>query len=435
MLCCFILSLFIVSVTLGIQTAAAATYYVSPAGASVWSQCTDIALPCAAGTAMTNAVAGDTVYFRGGTYSITGPRTPYNGLLQPSNNGTQSNPIVFQAYPGEIPVISINCTSPDNQCVAIGTNARNYITWDGFTLTTSNNKTAGIFIGGESWSTGAVFKNSTVIAGSLPVPYTDNFDITRMEKTSYAFYINNKVGGLRTASPGDNNAALKMYHNDHATIENNEFFDSPMGISAKSDLDYSTIRNNYFHGNYEDFRTNIFTGIISFYDPACPSNRIYNNVFANTRFMAIDVQADGDDVALANDWRIYNNTIYAPTSSWAMYLGKISNLVVYNNIIVTGSNGQMTTVRSGSTVLEADHNLYGAGVPFQIKLNRYSGASIFSSFSAWTSSGALVNGGNPGAGSLVSAPMFVNSSGNMNQLADFGLAQNSPRQGGWPGRC
>lgn len=89
----------------------AADYYVGPNGNASWSSCTSIGTYCSPQTAMQNARAGDTVYFRGGTYNITGPRTPYHGLLEPRNNGTQSNPIVFIAYDNEVPTISVECTS------------------------------------------------------------------------------------------------------------------------------------------------------------------------------------------------------------------------------------------------------------------------------------------------------------------------------------
>ena len=72
-------------------------YYVSPSGTASWAECTDINTPCSLSTANVNAIAGDTVYLRGGIYD-TG--------ISPSNSGTANNKIIFQAYTGEIPVIS-----------------------------------------------------------------------------------------------------------------------------------------------------------------------------------------------------------------------------------------------------------------------------------------------------------------------------------------
>lgn len=81
----------------------AATYWVSPTGAAAWASCTGATTlsgtaACSLGTANSNAAAGDTVYLRGGTYGTT---------LQPANSGTLANRIVFAAYTGETPVITV----------------------------------------------------------------------------------------------------------------------------------------------------------------------------------------------------------------------------------------------------------------------------------------------------------------------------------------
>lgn len=72
------------------------TYWVSPDGQAAWARCRG-ALPvngssaCALSTANKNAVAGDTVYLRGGTYS--------NQEIRPSNSGTSDgNRIVYTSY-------------------------------------------------------------------------------------------------------------------------------------------------------------------------------------------------------------------------------------------------------------------------------------------------------------------------------------------------
>jgi hypothetical protein len=78
-----------------ISSAGAATYYVSPAGSAAWVQCTNIDTPCSLDTANRNANAGETVYLRGGTYSISGSG------INPSKTGTAGNMITFSSYDGE----------------------------------------------------------------------------------------------------------------------------------------------------------------------------------------------------------------------------------------------------------------------------------------------------------------------------------------------
>ena len=62
-----------------------ATYWVSPDGQAAWGSCSGV-LPleglsaCALSTANTNAIAGDTVFLRGGTYTNQEIRPDHAGL-------------------------------------------------------------------------------------------------------------------------------------------------------------------------------------------------------------------------------------------------------------------------------------------------------------------------------------------------------------------
>ena len=53
-----------VILVLFISVSYAETYYVSPTGSAGWKESVSIETPCSAATAMKDAVAGDTVYFR-----------------------------------------------------------------------------------------------------------------------------------------------------------------------------------------------------------------------------------------------------------------------------------------------------------------------------------------------------------------------------------
>lgn len=85
-------------------------YWVSPTGAATWANCKSDAplsgtAACARDTANANAAAGDTVYFRAGTYTVAGSGLDYEGI-QPANDGTDGNPITFAAYGDETPIIT-----------------------------------------------------------------------------------------------------------------------------------------------------------------------------------------------------------------------------------------------------------------------------------------------------------------------------------------
>lgn len=94
--------------------ARAATYYVAPAGDDGNAGTMDA--PFATwGRAQTAAAAGDTVYFRGGTYKYTAATSTCGGSTTATVNsvvltksGTSGKPINYWAYPGEKPVFDFS---------------------------------------------------------------------------------------------------------------------------------------------------------------------------------------------------------------------------------------------------------------------------------------------------------------------------------------
>ncbi|MEC5386560.1 pectate lyase PelN [Uliginosibacterium sp. H3] len=98
--------------------ATASTYYVSPSGSDTAAG--TLAAPWKSVTrAQTTAVAGDTVYIRGGTYSIkAGVNTcasqtdTVNAILL-DKSGSTSKPITYAAYSGETPVFDFSGMKDD----------------------------------------------------------------------------------------------------------------------------------------------------------------------------------------------------------------------------------------------------------------------------------------------------------------------------------
>ena len=98
-------SLIIGSLLLFTCPAWAVTRYVSPSGTAAWGDCTSVTTPedttanCSIATANTHAAAGDTVYLRKGTYTISSA----NGyFINPSNSGTDAtHRIEFANYNNE----------------------------------------------------------------------------------------------------------------------------------------------------------------------------------------------------------------------------------------------------------------------------------------------------------------------------------------------
>jgi hypothetical protein len=97
-------------------TAQGANYYVSPTGND--SNAGTLAAPFATITrAQTAAAAGDTVYLRGGTYTLTNTQITqtdanYAYVNYLDKSGTTQLPITYAAYPGETPVFDFSQVQP-----------------------------------------------------------------------------------------------------------------------------------------------------------------------------------------------------------------------------------------------------------------------------------------------------------------------------------
>lgn len=110
-----------------------ATYWVSPTGAAPWASASG-ATPlegvacCSLNAANTNAAAGDTIYFRAGTYTVS------TGIV-PSNSGTSANKITFAAYTGETPII-ISTDNTNSNYMGVYLDAKSYIVVNGITFHT-----------------------------------------------------------------------------------------------------------------------------------------------------------------------------------------------------------------------------------------------------------------------------------------------------------
>lgn len=101
----------------------AGTYYVSPTGAASWANCEDAAgtpgpksgtSACSLDTANINVQAGDTVYLRAGTYTLSGGNA-YDMGVSPQTTGTLvgstcTSKIIYQNYTGEEPIITGSAT-------------------------------------------------------------------------------------------------------------------------------------------------------------------------------------------------------------------------------------------------------------------------------------------------------------------------------------
>lgn len=427
---CVIFILVIFSVNIG--KCEAGVYYVSPNGTANWAACIVQNTPCSVSTAMSNAVAGDTVYFLDGIYKVTMTGSYLVPVLTPSNSGTASNPITFKSlnqYGANIH--GTGTSAPLAQASAsmyvstmIGSYQKNYITWDGFKLTARNyNNTADIFAMARFQNTtGCKIINCELIGGTHSSGGAANSAGIFMENTTYLTIENNRIHGYKESSNNPNNGGIEGYDSSFITVTNNEIYDTTCGIHFKDNIDDSIINNNYIHHNYVGIVVRNINA-----NGACERNTISNNVIANNSYEGIEIPHNG--LERANYTTINNNTFYKNTSV-AIEMGETNTGAhpkIYNNII-SGSLVSLNIKGITNQIAECDHNQWTS--TFKIVTHKYeSNSKTYTSLASWQSSGELQNNGNPGVEDLASDPSFKNTSGGFNQLDDFHLSANSPCAG------
>jgi hypothetical protein len=182
-------------------------------------------------TANVNAVAGDTVYLRAGTYG-TG--------IAPAHSGTSTARILFKGYAGENPEITGTAT-------VINANGKSYLTFD--SITTDGNKLfADLRKASNIWLLNSTLINSSDSTGGWPVGvlmYTNsryNRIINCIIGNSGYMTVNDDIGGLINIGSWEDSTDSSGFN----LLEGNTFSHGGhhiMEIASK----YNIIRNNTFH--------------------------------------------------------------------------------------------------------------------------------------------------------------------------------------------
>jgi hypothetical protein len=354
------------------------TYWVSPDGQAAWTSCMG-ALPlsgssaCALSTANSNAVAGDTINLRGGTYS--------NQIIQPGNSGTSDdNRIIFAGYNQE------NVTIRDS-AYGIYIYKKSYITVNGInfynlrrffriyaghynTISYSNFDTRSPQSG--DWVGALIaddYNDGTPASENSTYNWVHHCTFYRWAYGSYAEY----RGGLLDIGSWEESPVDESYYN---LVEDNMFAyggHHTLGVYSK----YNVIRNNYFHNEtnpanwaFAGYRDSITEGPVGGYNLyegnrfgysgasglalRTPYNLLRFNLFyyADSGGLQVVSSAAGQDHADYN--RIYRNTFYHnghqetdPGFQGGIYFANWSGQspvgnIVKGNIFYDNMNGAVT---------------------------------------------------------------------------------------------
>ncbi|MHC1725280.1 MAG: hypothetical protein AB9866_04580 [Syntrophobacteraceae bacterium] len=231
----------------------AATYWVSPSGAASWASCQsatplDGTAACSYATANAYAAAGDTVYYRGGTYNISNKTA-----INPSNSGTSADAkITFSAYLGETPLFQQGTYS-----IGISIIGKNWIKVTGLTFQD--------FTGTSLITSGGSYNE---------ISYCNFINITNKSSQSKIFVIGNSNDG----------AVHNWFHHNYLSGRYNT---SPctegidllrIGMADRIDINnYNTVEYNYLeysaHANLVTYsKFNVIRGNTGHNEPWIATN-------------------------------------------------------------------------------------------------------------------------------------------------------------------
>jgi hypothetical protein len=421
----------------------AANHYVASDGTASWAASTNIMTPCSTRVAFDSAQAGDTAFFLQGTYD-TPPKNfgdTYNGYYYPLHSGSLNSPIVFTENPNDTVVFDGTVGgSGDNNIYAtiFGTNNQSWIVFDGFTLQANNGtKMARVHIGVSGHVAGRgniTVKNCIFNGGNPTTGETDNREGLRIDDNDNITVQNCYFYNYRETSGNHNTSALKTYHDTAVHVVNCEFYNNNGGVYFKGYTINSSVVNCYFHDNNQGFlSTPDMVGMQT------DSLTIHNNLFVENTTNAIYQTGGGADYGThGDDWVISNNTLYNNGSRQISigYTTSGHGADIYNNIITgTGTYSLLTQDMDGwrNYLKGVDHTEWGSTFR-TIRMGDNVRNQNYTSLANWQASSELENAmdagcgssQHPGCGDLSSDPQFVNTSGNMDELADFALGGASP---------
>jgi PKD repeat protein len=227
------------------------TYWVSPTGTATWANAKSAtplsgAACCSLSTANANALAGDTVYLRGGTYGIA---------LAPANSGTAGSRILFQAYGGEVPTFKVNEAGGR---WAVKLQGRSYIVIDGIT---SDGSAAFFYVGyGSCYNEfrNCSFKNSGSAVYSTGIITWLSSAGAQGPGSDHNWFHNCTFSKYGAVTDGNDIGTIRISANGNDPTRNNTFEDCVFSYGGHDCIDiggqYNVIRNCVFHNEEAYFK-------------------------------------------------------------------------------------------------------------------------------------------------------------------------------------
>jgi len=396
---------FVISVTLVTSVWAKDLFVATNGNDSVSYTNNDINNPWATpAKAWYNALAGDTVYFRAGTYTLTGQIN----TVSSGNHGTEFNKIEFTCYNDEEVTIKGKGDLVASFEIGKDWNYVHHLNFDG------NGDNRIFRVGYDATVEGFVIEDCTATGWKDD----DNSNFVYAGST-YASCTMTKLTVQRCTIKGNpsgsyqNYSGIQVFGAEQFTIANNDISQVVRGIYLKhSSINYSdhgdVVKNNYIHDlnssakalrcnmNYVTISNNIFDGDVDLGEDAQSSRgspRGNYNIWDHNTFMADFFQMDDGSCGIYNS---YTNNVFVQTLRIYPYSGDDAN----------------------SKILETNYNLYPSG---NVVLHKGTNYSLANWKTHMVSEGS---GGSRDANSISGAPTFSGGA-SPSSIMGFALAESS----------
>ena len=354
--------------------------------------------------AANEAVAGDTVLIRGGTYHES-VNLPHSG-----NGGMGS--IVFQSYPGEVAILDgtgVACCGDGIQGLINITGNESYIILEGleiqnYSSNNVNNEPAGIYVSGSGaylQILSSTVRNITESAGASGNAHGIGFYGTLATALSYITLSNNDVYGMKTGNSEtitlDGNivnftiTGNFVHDNDNIGIDATGFYGTgPSGhdqarnglIAGNTVYNITSIANPAYNGYgadgiYCDGCTEVVIDRNLTFDndlniEAASENphrdtsyvTIRNNVVYGGNVAGISIggydatRGGSDHITIVNN-TLFNNNVQSEGGDFQVQYFATNNLFE-NNIVYSGAQGDLVNGGNNSEAapVTADYNIY-----------------------------------------------------------------------------
>ena len=181
---------------------------------------------------MTILQPGDTLYFLGGTYTVSGSTTPtdwWTQLISPTVSGTASEPITLAAYPGA--TVNFVMTAGAQPLFGTTSPTLNYVRFLGFTIQPCSTYQGGTEVADavNLSGTGNEVAYCTIIGQYQNI--TDNYQGIWLTDAKNSWIHNNTIYGF--TGPNDNGTGIKIYGSTNLIVEDNYIYDCEVEFSIR----------------------------------------------------------------------------------------------------------------------------------------------------------------------------------------------------------